>query len=199
MKYNYCRVSTDRQKNERQRLALLEKFGEGVSVDEKRSGKRGTERPYFDAMVEKLRPGDEVRILCLDRVSRWIVSMHEMASRITAKGATLRIGRPELTFAPLDKSDPTKELIFNIFGSIAQFERENTIERINDSIHAMRSGIQKVNGKKRIISYETIDQILQDVDEGLSQRKIAAKYGIGKTAVYEITKKRRKYEVRKQS
>ena len=70
MEYGYARVSTKEQNEERQLIALTA-FGvaaDAIFVD-KQSGK-DFERPYYKKLVRKLKAGDLLYILSIDRLGR---------------------------------------------------------------------------------------------------------------------------------
>lgn len=68
--YGYVRVSTTDQNEERQLLALYERAvpPSNIYID-KRSGK-DFERPHYRQLVKKLKPGDLLYILSIDRLGR---------------------------------------------------------------------------------------------------------------------------------
>ena len=68
--YGYIRVSTREQNLDRQILALRE-FGvpEKQSYQEKQSGK-DFERPVYQRLIKKLKPGDTLVIKSIDRLGR---------------------------------------------------------------------------------------------------------------------------------
>ena len=69
-KYGYVRVSSMDQNEDRQMIALSENEvpKENIFVD-KQSGK-DFERPQYKKLVKKLKPGDLLYILSIDRLGR---------------------------------------------------------------------------------------------------------------------------------
>lgn len=75
----------------------------------------------------------------------------------------------------LDTTTPAGELLFNILGAIAQFERDLTVERVRAGIdHARRLG-KRIGRPPVLIDAEPIIRLR---NEGLSLRAIARKLGI---------------------
>jgi len=72
----------------------------------------------------------------------------------------------------LDRSTAGGSLIFNIMASLAQFERDLTVERTKAGIQAaQRRG--KHCGRPRVMGQEQLDLARQMLSEGHSQRRIA--------------------------
>lgn len=68
--YGYARVSSTDQNEDRQRIALNKKaIPPGNIFMDKQSGK-DFERPQYQRMVRKLRPGDLLYVLSIDRLGR---------------------------------------------------------------------------------------------------------------------------------
>lgn len=67
-KYGYIRVSSTDQNEDRQRIALADIPHKNIFVD-KQSGKN-FDRPQYQRMVKKCKPGDLLTILSIDRLGR---------------------------------------------------------------------------------------------------------------------------------
>lgn len=141
--YGYIRVSTIDQNEDRQRIALDEM---GVSprnlfVD-KQSGK-DFDRPQYRKMVKKLRPGDLLCILSIDRLGRnyeeiqnqWRVLTKERGVDICVVDMPLldtRRGKDLMgTFIA--------DLVLQILSFVAQNERENIRKRQAQGIAAAKA------------------------------------------------------------
>jgi len=75
----------------------------------------------------------------------------------------------------IDTTTPTGQLLFGIFGAVAQFERELIVERVRAGIaHARCLG--KQIGRPRV--YVDADQVIRLRGEGLSLRHIGRKLDI---------------------
>lgn len=118
----YARVSTDDQSLNAQTDALSAAGAEKVFAD-KISGSRRT-RPELDRMLEQLRDGDVVTVAKYDRLARSLKDLLEIVEVIRERGAGFRSLAEDI-----DTTTPAGRLVFHVFASIAQFERERISER----------------------------------------------------------------------
>jgi DNA invertase Pin-like site-specific DNA recombinase len=100
------------------------------------SGKKD-DRPQLTACLRALREGDTLLVWKLDRLGRnlrhLINTVHDLATR--------GIGLKVLTghSANIDTTTPTGKLVFGIFASLAEFERELISERTIDGLKSARA------------------------------------------------------------
>lgn len=123
MLIGYARVSTSDQDTELQ-LRALRAAGVRKVYEEKRSGGRMSHRVQLLALLEALRPGDQVVVYKLDRVARSLRDLLAILDRITQAGATFR----SLT-ETIDTATPAGEMVLHMLGAMAQFERGLIRER----------------------------------------------------------------------
>lgn len=127
MLVGYMRVSSadDRQSVDLQRDALV-----AVGVDErhlhtdKASGARD-DRPGLKACLEYLKSGDTLVVWKLDRLGRSLSHLLAIVTDLKERGVAFR----SLT-EQMDTTTPHGELLFSIFGALAQYERALTRERV---------------------------------------------------------------------
>src|SRR5215831_7708325 len=81
-------------------------------------------RPELDAAIDFSREGDTFVVTKLDRLARSVAHLVEIAARLQTKKVAIRI-----LGMGIDTSTATGRMMFNIIGSIAQFEREMMLER----------------------------------------------------------------------
>jgi len=132
MKIGYARVSTQDQKLELQ-LDDLKKYGCETIFKEKMSGKNKT-RPQLTRMIDQLRKGDVVVVWKLDRLGRSLKDLIELVSSFREKGVefvSLKDG--------IDTGTATGRFTFNIFASLAEFEREIIRERTMAGLEAAKT------------------------------------------------------------
>ena len=134
MRYiGYARVSTGEQNLDLQ-LDALKEFGVDRIFTDKVSGSKSS-RPGFDAMLGHLNKGDCVVVWKLDRLGR---SMIHLVSTIN-KLNDFKIEFKSLTDGILDTTSPGGELIFNVFATLAQFERRQIQERTKAGLTAAKA------------------------------------------------------------
>lgn len=139
MKVGYARVSTQDQKLELQ-TNELEKYGCEKIFKEKKGAVK--DRPELDKLVAHLRSGDVVVVWKLDRLGRSLRHLIDLVAQFREM---------EVDFVSLsDNIDTTTaqgRLIFNIFASFAEFERELISERTKAGLKAAREK-GRVGGRK---------------------------------------------------
>jgi DNA invertase Pin-like site-specific DNA recombinase len=74
-------------------------------------------------------------------------------------------------------------------GAFAEFERSLLKERQKEGIEiAKRKGLYK--GRKRKLSPEQIDQMIAQVNAGISKTDVAKAFGISRETLYQMLKSR---------
>lgn len=143
MKVAYVRVSTIEQ-NEARQIEGLSKYDIEKWFTEKVSGKNTTDRPELNNMIDFVREGDTVYIHDFSRLARSTKDLLEIVERLTAKGVHLVSNKEAV-----DTSTPTGKLMLTMIGAIAEFERQNMLDRQAEGIAiAKREG--KYKGRKAI-------------------------------------------------
>ena len=127
----YARVSTKDQNLDGQRDALSASGAERIFADTITGTARS--RPELDRMMTELRSGDVVVVAKYDRLARSLKDLLEIVDLIQSRGAGFRsIGED------IDTTTPAGRLVFHVFASIAQFERERIVERTKEGLAAAR-------------------------------------------------------------
>lgn len=174
----YIRVSTVDQNTDRQLADVGIEFDK--AFEDKASGK-DTQRPQLQAMLEYVREGDTLHVHSIDRLSRSLEDLISSVKSLNAKGVAVKFHKENLEFTA-EKSSPMNDLILNIFGAVAQFERALSKERQMEGIaKAKEKGVYNKERKKKV-SYEEIYQRHVDGnkdDNKLSYRQLAKELGIG--------------------
>lgn len=144
----YVRVSTVDQNEERQKVAL-EKHGIDKWYIEKVSGK-DRNRPKLQELLEFVREGDTVYIHDFSRLARNTKDLLEIVELLDAKGVSLVSNKENI-----DSSTPTGKLMLTMIGAIAEFERQNLLERQREGI-----AIAKAEGKYKGRTEKQIDRLV---------------------------------------
>jgi DNA invertase Pin-like site-specific DNA recombinase len=127
----YARVSTTDQNLDSQTDALKAVGAERIFADKITGTVRS--RPELNRLLEQLRSEDVVVVTKYDRLARSLKELLEIVDMIQARGAGFRsIGEN------IDTTTPAGRLIFHVFASIAQFERERIVERTKEGLEAAR-------------------------------------------------------------
>ncbi len=186
MKIGYARVSTQDQNLEMQ-LDALTKAGCQQVFQEKASGIK-SDRPQLAAMQQILREGDVIYIYKLDRLGRSLKHLLEMTSNFEKRG----IGLVSIN-DHIDTTTAQGRLIFNIFASLAEFERDLIRERTRSGLEAARARGRK-GGRSRGLSKEAektamLAQTLYN-ERKLGVNEIAADLKISKMTLYKYLRHR---------
>lgn len=144
MKVAYVRVSSIEQ-NEARQVEALEKYDIEKYYIEKVSGK-DTNRPKLQEMLEFVREDDTVYIHEFSRLARSTKDLLEIVEYLNNKGVHLVSNKENL-----DTSTPTGKLMLTMIGAIAEFERQQILERQREGIAiAKREGKFKGGQVKKI-------------------------------------------------
>jgi DNA invertase Pin-like site-specific DNA recombinase len=176
-KLGYIRVSSITQNTDRQLegLELDEKF------EDKISGK-DTKRPKLEAMLKHARKGDTVYCHSMDRLARNLDDLRKIVKELTGRGVLVQFVKENLTFTGDDNA--MSELMLNLMGAFAQFERSLIKERQREGI-ALAKLKGAFKGRKRVITDEQIATIKARVAAGDKKKHIAADLGISRETVYQ--------------
>ena len=146
--------------------------------EDKASGTKD-DRPGLKAALDFLAQGDVLVVWKLDRLGRSLSHLIEVVDSLKEKGVAFR----SLT-ETLDTTTPSGELLFHVFGALAQFERALISERVNAGLEAARNR-GTVGGRPRAISSEKLSAILEDVASGMSKAAICRTFGVKRTTLVE--------------
>ena len=140
----YVRVSSLEQHEARQ-IEALEKHNIDKWFTEKVSGKN-TDRPQLKAMLDYVREGDTIYIHDFSRLARNTKDLLEIVELLESKGVALVSNKENV-----DSSTPSGKLMLTMIGAIAEFERQNLLERQREGIEiAKREGKFKGGQVKKI-------------------------------------------------
>ena len=178
LKYGYVRVSSVDQNVARQADALL---SAGIESDnifiDKRSGK-DFNRPAWKRLMRKLKCGDLLVVLSLDRLGRNYGEILEVWRKITKqKNANIKVLDMEI----LDTTNKSNgligtlitDIVLSLLSYVAETERRNIRERQREGIEAAkRRGVKF--GQPRIGQAEEIAKCIEQIDKGILSVESAA-------------------------
>jgi DNA invertase Pin-like site-specific DNA recombinase len=171
----YARVSTDEQDlaGQRQRLEAAGAFRVFEDVV---SGKT-FERPGLAALLDHIRPGDTLAVVRLDRLGRSLRELLDVVETLQERGVALLSLEEQI-----DTSSAAGELVFHVFGAIAQFERRLIAERTRDGLAAARARGSRPG--RPPLDPEKLEAALLLVKGGMSPTKAARQVGVGRSTLY---------------
>lgn len=143
MLIGYARVSTDDQSMDLQRDALCAAGCERVFEDAASGAK--ADRPGLLRALEALRGGDTLVVWRLDRLGRSLKDLIVRAEDLRARGVNLCSLQESI-----DTTTSSGELIFHMFGALAQFERALLRERTTAGLAAARARGRKGGRRKAL-------------------------------------------------
>lgn len=183
MKIGYIRVSTTTQNTARQQVAM-EDIGLDKIFEEKISGKN-MDRPQLQQMLEFVRDGDVVYIESISRLGRSLKDLIDIVDTLNRKN----VGLVSLKEAVIDTTSPSGKLIFSIFASLAEFERETTRQRQLEGISIAKAE-GKYKGRKRIqLAQADWDRVIRRWRAGeITAVKAMQILGISKNTFYRRLK-----------
>lgn len=177
----YARVSTNGQELALQ-MDALKKAGckEELIFTDKVSGAK-SERPGLDACIKKLKKGDILLVWRLDRLGRSMPHLVGLVEQLQQRG----VGFRSLCDGAIDTTTASGELVFNIFSSLAQFERRLIQERTRAGLSAARAR-GRVGGRKPIPSDSPKVKMAQKMykDKSMSVADICSTLRISRATLY---------------
>lgn len=160
----YARVSTEDQNLDGQLDALKAAGAEKVFADKITGTARS--RPELDRLLDQLRQGDVITVTKYDRLARSLRDLLDIVDTIQARGAGFRSLAEDI-----DTTTPAGRLVFHVFASIAQFERERISERTKEGLEAARKR-GRVGGRPPALSAAQRAEVRRMRDE--EQRPLPA-------------------------
>jgi DNA invertase Pin-like site-specific DNA recombinase len=172
----YVRVSTLDQSTVRQL--------DGVALDrvfeDKASGK-DIDRPQLEAMIGFVRDGDTVLVHSMDRLARNLEDLRRLVRRLTDKKVRVEFVKEQLTFTGEDSA--MANLLLNMMGAFAEFERELIRERQREGIAlAKQRGVYR--GRARSLTAVQVAELCDGASSGVPKTVVAKEYGVSRETVY---------------
>lgn len=177
MRIGYARVSTDDQTLDLQRDAL--KRAKCREIYEEHASGKNTTRPQLEACLKSLREGDTLIVWRLDHLGRSLGDLIRLTHDLKARG----IGFASLT-EQIDTRSPSGQLIFHVFGALAEFERNLIRERTLAGLKAARARGRK-GGRPRKLSpkdLKTVRALLKSGEVPVST--VAEQFRVARSTLY---------------
>ena len=177
MDVGYVRVSKREQNPDLQRRELAAAGCE--KIFEERISSREQVRPQLEAALEYCREGDVLVVWKLDRLGRSIKELIGLVNELKDRGVGFRSLRESL-----DTTTPGGKLVFHVFASIAEFERDVIRERTMAGLEAARARGRK-GGRKPVMDERKISLASSLMrDRANSVQDVCETLGISRATLY---------------
>lgn len=182
----YARVSSAGRQDLALQLDALKKHGvvDSLMFTDRISGAKEN-RPGLDACLAELKTGDILVVWRLDRLGRSVRHLVSLIDDLRERG----IGFRSLCDGAIDTTTASGELIFNIFSSLAQFERRLIQERTKAGLAAARAR-GRMGGRRPITFDNRKVQLAQALyrDRTMEIAEICSSLEISRTTLYRYLK-----------
>jgi DNA invertase Pin-like site-specific DNA recombinase len=186
----YTRVSTNDQHPEMQRQELVEyvkRRGWRVCKEYCDKGVSGTKehRPALDALLEDCRHS-KIDVVIVWKFDRFARSLNQLLHALELF-RKLGIGFVSCTEA-IDTSLPHGEMLFQIIGAIAQWERSLIVERVKAGLqHARSQGKKLGRPPLRVLTPKDVAELRKERKRTKATfRQLATKYGVSVFTAHQI-------------
>lgn len=179
MLVGYMRVSTADQNLGLQRDALI---AAGISADriyEDVCSGKAIDRPGLARALDVARDGDALVIWKLDRIGRSLPHVVGLVGDLQKRGVGLKV----LT-GDVDTTTATGRMVFGIFATLAEFERDLIHERTMAGLAAARAR-GRSGGRPRVMTRQKLKAaIALMADRDNAARDVAAQLGVSVSTLY---------------
>ena len=177
MNIGYVRVSTDDQKLDLQKDALVDAGCDKLYQDIASGAKE--KRAGLDNAIRYLRKGDTLVVWKLDRLGRSLKHLIQVVNDLNKRGVFLRSVRENI-----DTSSSGGKLTFHLFGALAEFERDIISERTKAGLSAARAR-GRIGGRPKVMTDDKIKLAKQlMVNKDNSAQFVSKTLGISRATLY---------------
>lgn len=174
----YIRVSSQGQNTARQ-LAGLKLDKEFVDI---MSGST-KEREKLIECIDYVREGDTLVVESIDRLARNLRDLQDIIHGLFKKGVSVKFIKENLTFT--GKDDPMANLMLQMMGAFAEFERTMIRSRQRDGIDAAKKSGKHL-GRPSTITPKLTKDVKELKTGGTSIRQIAFKMNLSRATIYKM-------------
>ena len=172
----YARVSTEGQDTALQ-LDALKAAGCIHTYEDHVSGSM-RKRPGLDRMLSEIKAGDVLVVWKLDRLGRSLAHLIELVADLAERD----IGFRSLSDA-IDTTTAGGRLVFNIMGSLAEFERSLIAERTRAGMAAAKARGSML-GRRKALTPVKIAHAKLLIEQGESPSNVARTLQVGRSTLY---------------
>jgi DNA invertase Pin-like site-specific DNA recombinase len=181
MLVGYMRVSSDsdRQSTDLQRDALLSAGVDGRHLFADHASGAKDDRSGLTNALDFVQAGDVLVVWKLDRLGRSLSHLLTIIDTLKHKQVAFR----SLTEG-MDTTKPSGELLFHVFGALAQYERALIQERVMAGLAAAkRRG--RTGGRPPAIVGEKLETILAALESGMSKAAVCRNFGVKRSTLID--------------
>jgi DNA invertase Pin-like site-specific DNA recombinase len=185
MLIGYMRVSSndERQSVALQRDALLAAGVDQRHLHQDRASGAGDDRPGLKSCLAELCKGDVLVVWKLDRLGRSLSHLIRIVEDLKLRGVAFR----SLTEA-IDTTNSHGAFLFNLFGTLAEYERALISERVNAGLAAARRRGRK-GGRPPTIDTEKVEQILAALEAGASKASVCRTFKVPRSTLIDTLRR----------
>lgn len=183
MTVGYARISTQDQ-NISMQIEILKENGCQKIFTDIASGVREN-RSGLNEMLSYIRKDDIIMVYKMDRIFRSLKNMIELIEKFNHKGIHFK----SITEPAFDTTSANGKFIIQIFGAVAEFERNLISERTKSGLENARKrkkllGRPKGASKKNIEKYQYAKHLYEN--KNISIDKACKQAGLSKSTFYRI-------------
>ena len=176
MLIGYARVSTQDQ-NLSLQLEALKKAGCEKIFKDKTSGSRA-DRPGLNKALELLRKDDTLIVWKLDRLGRSVKHLVNLVGELRQEGVQSK----SITDS-IDTGTPSGRFFFHVMASLAEMERELTIERTRAGLETARK-LGRKGGRRRKMTESKVESAKKLLLNGVPPKDVAKNLGVSVPTLY---------------
>ena len=176
MHIGYARVSTQDQDLSLQYDALRQAQCDKIYED-KASGANAS-RDGLTLALEVLRENDSLVVWKLDRLGRSLKDLVAIVCDLEQRGVHFKCLTDQI-----DTSTTSGRFFFHVMASLAQMERDLTVERTRAGLDAARRQ-GRTGGRKRKMDASKIEVAKQLLQDGIAPRQVAKNLGVSIPTLY---------------
>ncbi|WP_426000558.1 recombinase family protein [Caulobacter sp. DWR1-3-2b1] len=183
--FAYVRVSTVGQTTENQ---VLEIQAAGFKVELRRvvsetiSGSVATsQRRGFNRLVDRLEPDDVLVVTKLDRLGRNAMDVASTVAKLAEVGVRVHC----LALGGVDLASSTGKLTMNVINAVAEFERDQLIERTQAGLNRAKAE-GKILGRPPNLTPDNRADIQRRLTNGDSVSALAREYGTSRQSILRV-------------
>lgn len=181
--FGYVRVSTGKQKTDRQLDALLAAGVDPRDIYKDVITGMKFSRENLDQLRKDVREGDIVVVASLDRLGRSLSQIVQCADELRKRGIVLKSLKESI-----DYSTSIGRMLAGIFGSLAEYERELMLERVSDARESAR--IRGTNtGRPSRLTADQKRQVQRLHAAGEPIAQLVETYGVSRRTIYRAIEK----------